>query len=55
MNQKESVYTEMREQVKQKEIDYDHKLEELNLRAEQEKYIKSLIDDKTTKKKPRPK
>lgn len=48
MNQKESVFTELCDQVKKREIDYENKLDELNLKAEQEKYIKSLLNDKSS-------
>ncbi|RNA30534.1 spermatogenesis-associated 24 isoform X1 [Brachionus plicatilis] len=39
LNQKESRYSQI-------ENDYEHRIEELNLKAEQEKYISSLIQDK---------
>lgn len=39
LNQKESKYSQI-------ENDYEHKIEELNLKAEQEKYINSLIQEK---------
>lgn len=48
MNQKESVFTELCDQVKKREIDYENKLDELNLKAEQEKYIKSLLNEKSS-------
>lgn len=42
LNQKESKYSQI-------ENDYEHKIEELNLKVEQEKYINSLLNDKTNK------
>lgn len=47
MNQREDKYSQLCGRIKQKELDYEHKIEELNLKLEQDKYINKLINDKT--------
>ena len=48
--QKEKKYAQLCGKIKQKEQNYEHKMQELNLKVEQDKYISKLINDNSTSK-----
>lgn len=45
--QKEKKYTQLCGKIKQKEQSYEHKMQELNLKVEQDKFISKLLNDQT--------
>jgi hypothetical protein len=47
--QKEKKYAQLCGKIKQKEQNYEHKMQELNLKVEQDKYISKLINDNEKK------
>ena len=50
MVQKEKKYAQLCGKIKQKELSYEHKMQELNLKVEQDKYISKLINEQTNNK-----
>ena len=48
--QKEKKYAQLCGKIKQKELSYEHKMQELNLKVEQDKYISKLINEQTSTK-----
>lgn len=43
--QKEKKYTQLCGKIKQKEQSYEHKMQELNLKVEQDKFLSKLLSD----------
>lgn len=44
--EKEKKYSQLCGKVKQKEQSYEHKMQELNLKVEQDKFISKLLNDR---------
>lgn len=47
LNERENKYSEACNKARQKERDYEKKMEELNLKSEQEKYVNNLLNEKS--------
>lgn len=45
MNHKEKMYEKLCGKIKSKERSYEHKMQELDLKAEQDKFINKLINE----------
>jgi hypothetical protein len=48
INQKEKKYAQLCGKIKQKEQTYEHKMQEMNLKAEQDKFINKLINESSS-------
>lgn len=46
--QKEKKYNQLCGKVKQKEQSYEHKMQELNLKLEQDKFISKMLNDRSS-------
>jgi hypothetical protein len=46
--EKEKRYSALCSKIKERELNYEYKVQELNLKMEQDKYINQLINQKTS-------